>query len=276
MESHIATNRPRITPVKEIQPETLDTKTIIVQDINCSRATPGQFAMIWVPGVGEVPMSLSFMDRKLFCGFTVKALGPTSSCLCSLKEGDLIGIRGPYGNGYSTICGNCLIVGGGTGVAPLIPLVSALMEKGSTISLLLAGKSKGELLFLNYVEKMLSGSSNRLYIATDDGSYGIKSIASDYVAELLECNRYNMIYTCGPELMMKKILVLANQNAIPVQASLERYIKCGFGICGSCAIGNYLVCIDGPVFTSKQLGDVSLEFGFSCRDSSGRKIPIKK
>ena len=77
-----------------------------------------------------------------------------------------------------------------------------------------------------------------------------------------------------PEAMMKKIFTSAEKKSIPVQVSLERYMKCGFGLCGSCAIGRYLVCVDGPVFNSEQLREVSVEFGVSRRDSAGRSIPV--
>ncbi|MFQ6135364.1 MAG: dihydroorotate dehydrogenase electron transfer subunit, partial [Nitrososphaerales archaeon] len=243
LEGHILTNRPRMTAVRQMRRESTDVRTIIVQDERCSKATPGQFAMIWAPGVGEAPMSLSVMDSGGLCGFTVKPLGPTSNALCSMKEDDLIGIRGPYGNGFTPIYGSCLLVGGGTGLAPLIPLARLLLEKGATVTLLLAGRSRSDLLFLKDAEKVLSGSRHRVVVTTDDGSYGVRGLASDYAAELLEKEAYDMIYTCGPEAMMKRVLILAEERVIPVQASLERYMKCGFGLCGSCVIGRYLVCV---------------------------------
>lgn len=274
LEGHILTNKPRVTALRQIRIESTDIRTIVVQDERCSKATPGQFAMIWAPGIGEAPMSLSVMNGEGLCGFTVKPFGATSNALCSLKEGDLVGIRGPYGNGFTPIYGSSLLVGGGIGLAPLIPLAKVLMEKGGTVTLLLAGRSGGDLLFLKDAEKLLSDSRHKVAVTTDDGSYGVKGVASDYAAEILERETYDMIYTCGPEPMMKKILILAEEKVIPVQASLERYMKCGFGLCGSCNIGSYLVCVDGPVFTSKQLKEVSEEFGVSRRDSAGRKIPI--
>lgn len=274
MEDHIPTNKPRVTAVRRIRRESTDIRTITVQDERCSRAAPGQFAMIWAPGVGEAPMSLSVMDGEGLCGFTVKPFGSTSNALCSVKEGDLIGIRGPYGNGFTPIYGSCLLVGGGTGLAPLIPLARLLIEKGAAVTLLMAGRSGSDLLFLKDAEHLLSGSRHRVVVTTDDGSYGVKGMASDCAAELLERETYDMMYTCGPEAMMKKLFILAEAKVIPMQASLERYMKCGFGLCGSCVIGEFLVCVDGPVFTSKQLREVSREFGVSRRDSAGRKIPI--
>jgi dihydroorotate dehydrogenase electron transfer subunit len=228
--------------------------------------------MIWLPGVGEVPMSLSIIDIDGDCGFTVKSAGETSKALCALTRGELIGIRGPYGNGFTIISGTCLVVGGGIGLAPLIPLSHHLKEKGSSITFLLAFKSKPELFFMKETKTMLFDTHNKLFVTTDDGTYGIRGTAIDYFKILLKSRRFDMIYTCGPEVMMKKILDLSKVKKIPMQASLERYMKCGFGFCGSCALGKYLVCQDGPVFTSNQLEEVSSEFGVFRRDSAGRKI----
>ncbi len=274
LEDLILTNKPRVTTVRRVRRESTDIRTIIVQDEWCSKAAPGQFAMIWAPGVGESPMSLSVMGGDGLCGFTVKPLGSTSNALCGVKEGDLIGIRGPYGNGFTPIGGSCLLVGGGTGLAPLIPLAELLIEKGAAVTLLLAGRSRGEILFLKDAETLLSGSRHRVVVATDDGSYGVKGVASECAAELLKREAYDTLYTCGPEAMMKKLFLLAEGKGMPLQASLERYMKCGFGLCGSCVIGKFLVCVDGPVFTSKQLREVSEEFGVSRMDSAGRKIPV--
>lgn len=268
------TNRTRVTTVRKILSESETIRTILIEDKQCSKAAPGQFAMLWVPGVGESPMSLSIMDKQSLCGFTVKPLGPTSNALCSLREGDRVGIRGPYGNSFTPVYGSSLLIGGGTGLAPLIPLSQMLIERGGHITLILAAKTRTELLFLTEAEHLLQPPRHQLIVATDDGSYGFEGFASDCAADLLKRERYNMIYTCGPEKMMRKIFDLAETKAIPVQASLERYMKCGFGLCGSCAIGPYLVCADGPIFNSKQLREVSKEFGALRRDSSGRPIPV--
>jgi dihydroorotate dehydrogenase electron transfer subunit len=230
--------------------------------------------MIWIPGVGEVPMSLSVIDGKGGCGFTVKPLGETTRSLCAIKVGDKIGIRGPYGNCFTINKGSSLVVGGGTGLGPLIPLSRYLVKAGGSITFVLAGRNKDELLFMRDIEKSLNNSKHRLFIVTDDGSLGTKGLASDCVSEILIRENFDMIYTCGPELMMKKIFLLAEKFNIKLQASLERYMKCGFGICGSCSIGEFLVCKDGPVFKSEQIRLFPKEFGISRRDPSGRKIPI--
>jgi dihydroorotate dehydrogenase electron transfer subunit len=230
--------------------------------------------MLWIPGVGEVPMSVSVMGDDGVCGFTVRSVGPTSEALCGLRSGDRIGLRGPYGNGFTPIYGSALLVGGGTGASPLLPLARILLAGGSKLTFLLAGKTHAEILFIKEVERMFRGLNHRLMVATDDGSYGFCGLASDCAAGLLEQNTYDIVYTCGPEAMMRKIFDLADAKGVLVQASLERYMKCGFGLCGSCAVGPYLVCVDGPVFDSKRIREVLSEFGVSKRDTSGTLISV--
>jgi dihydroorotate dehydrogenase electron transfer subunit len=91
---------------------------------------------------------------------------------------------------------------------------------------------------------------------------------------LLAKERFDMIYTCGPEQMMLKTFVLAEKHKIALEASLERLMRCAIGLCGSCVVGKYRVCRDGPVFTSSQLREVEKEFGVSKLDFNGKKIPL--
>ncbi len=103
---------------------------------------------------------------------------------------------------------------------------------------------------------------------TEDGSYGEKGYVTDVLEKLLEENTYDAIYTCGPELMMYKTVQMANKKGIFVQASLERMMKCGVGICGSCCVNDDLVCRDGTIFDGDHLFTKS-EFGHSHRTKSG-------
>jgi len=110
-------------------------------------------------------------------------------------------------------------------------------------------------------------------VTTDDGSTGTKGLATDEGATLLRTRTFDRVYTCGPETMMRKVMDLAEEVHVPMEAGLERIFKCGSGICGSCCIGGHLVCKDGPVFNSDVLRRLP-EFGESSRDASGRRVPI--
>jgi len=110
-----------------------------------------------------------------------------------------------------------------------------------------------------------------VHVSTDDGSEGFHGFVSDLAAKLLHEERFDMVLTCGPEVMMKKVVDAANARRVPVQASLERYMKCGIGICDACAFDDKLVCYDGPVFGGEELAK-SQDFGRWRRDISGRRV----
>ena len=119
-------------------------------------------------------------------------------------------------------------------------------------------------------ENQIKKYATELYISTDDGSKGTKGFATDVAEKLLNDQRFASIVTCGPEIMMKKLMDMSNN--IPFQASLERYMKCGIGVCGQCCIGTGLrVCMEGAVFDKKTLKKVE-DFGKYKRDAAGRKI----
>jgi dihydroorotate dehydrogenase electron transfer subunit len=110
-----------------------------------------------------------------------------------------------------------------------------------------------------------------MIVSTDDGSFGIKGFTTDVLMDLLKKEKFDCVYTCGPEVMMKKVFDICDDKGIKCQASLERYMKCGFGLCGTCCIDDKLICKDGPVFDSNQLRKLS-EFGVFNRDKSGSKV----
>ncbi len=248
----------RVIKIEKIKDETPTIKTFFFKDE--IRVEPGQFYMIWLPGVDEFPMSISYIgDIK---GFTVKRVGKGTTAMHNLKEGDKLWIRGPYGKGFKIEEGYALIIGGGSGMATLGPLIERV--NGDVI---IAAKTKSELLFKERFK------NRNMYIATDDGSEGFKGFATDLAEELLDKNEYSMIYTCGPEIMMRKIIDMALKKNIKIQASLERLMKCGIGICDSCSINGYRVCVDGPVFNEKYLRNMK-DLGRYKRDESGRRVPI--
>ena len=117
--------------------------------------------------------------------------------------------------------------------------------------------------------------NKKLNVTTDDGSYGIKGFTTNVLEKLLKEGKIKIVYTCGPEIMMKKVLELCNKYKVECEASLERYMSCAFGICGKCMINDKIVCIDGPIFNSKQLSNMS-EFGKFARLKTGKKVTIKE
>ncbi len=219
---------------------------------------PGQFYMVWLPGAEEVPISASGYFNGLL-RLSVSREGETSAKLQGLEPGQRIGIRGPYGRGFKLEGSKFLLVGGGYGMAPLIFAGHEL--KGKELTFLIGAKKRGELLFVDEAREL-----GETLVATQDGSAGVKGLVTD----LLGDGEYDWVLTCGPEPMMVKVLEHGRMKGWRVQLCLERYMKCGFGICGSCELGRGLrVCTDGPVFEDWELEGT--DFGRVRRDPAGRK-----
>jgi dihydroorotate dehydrogenase electron transfer subunit len=260
-------NLPRIKTIETITSETDTIKTITFNDT--IPITSGQFYMIWIPDIDEIPMSVSKIT-KTKKNITYKKIGDATNTLFNLKQGNQIGIRGPFGNGYTIQGNNLLFVGGGTGIAMLAPAIEQAIKEQRHTTVIIGAQNKKDIIF----EKRFKPHVDLLIITTDDGSKGYKGFASDKAKKLIEENTYDNILTCGPEPMMKHLLNTCNSYNLSVQASLERYMKCALGICGQCTIGNgQRVCKEGPIFTGEQLTTFS-DFGQTKRDATGRKIPI--
>jgi len=200
-------------------------------------------------------------------------MGAGSRELFNAKKGDLIGVRGPYGTAFSIPkkTKRVLLIGGGTGIAPVMKLASQVADSKSLVARIIIGaRTREELPFLLFMKRMLGGEN--VYPTTDDGSLGFKGFAHEKVQELVESFDFDTIYACGPERMMFQVYKIAKENSIPVQFSLERIMKCGIAICGSCCIQDVVLCRDGPVLDNKILSRISNEFGKYERDKTGALI----
>ncbi|MHC1626322.1 MAG: dihydroorotate dehydrogenase electron transfer subunit [Methanoculleaceae archaeon] len=221
---------------------------------------PGQFVMVWVPGVDEIPMALSSPSS-----ITVQRVGDATRALFQLRKGSRIGIRGPYGNGFNT-GGRTLAVAGGVGVAPLLPLA----VRDAIDTFLIGARTAGEILFYDTISRHA-----RVMVATDDGTAGRHGPVTELM-DMYPLPEYDHICVCGPEPMMVSVLSILDCAGIADrgQFSLHRYMKCGVGICGSCCIdpAGLRVCRDGPVFRGDVL--IGSEFGRYRRDAAGRRLPI--
>jgi dihydroorotate dehydrogenase electron transfer subunit len=258
---------PKIVTIDKVVDETPTVRTIYFADDVMSGVLPGQFAMVWVPGVNEIPMSVMISQEKGKAAFTVRKHGSATTELFSKKVGDQIGIRGPYGNSFTIKQGKLLLVGGGTGLVPLIRLVTFL-QKTDDVTIIMGSKTKSEVFFESAAEKLLEGTRHQVIVVTEDGSYGKKGLVTDVMDELVKTNKFDGVYTCGPEKMMYKVVQIASTNNIHVEASIERMMKCGIGICGSCCFGDMMACKDGTVFDGKTLLS-NKEFGHTHRTKSG-------
>lgn len=261
----------RIVKIQKIVQETPSVKTIIFKDKNSSNAKPGQFLMVWIPRKEEIPLSIMISDKKGYAAITIRKYGYASSSLFDLNVNDDFGIRGPYGNSFSIKSkdNKIILIGGGTGMVPLLRLMHYLKHTDKEIFIIIGAKTKNELFFINEIRRILETKKFTINVVTEDGTEGTKGYPTDLLLEILsQKNDYDMIYTCGPELMMKKVYDISLKFNVDMEASIERYMKCGIGICSSCCINDQLVCIDGTVFNLKKLQKLS-EFGISYRNKCG-------
>jgi dihydroorotate dehydrogenase electron transfer subunit len=231
-------------------------------------ADPGQFVMVWVPGADELPMSLSYTSGRSK-GITVKVMGDTSRRFLEIEPGTALGFRGPYGNRFDLSPRRILVVGGGSGAAVLAPAAEAARLRGASVMVALGATRAAELLFRERFRAM----GARVEVATDDGSEGYHGFVTAPAERLLADEPFEAVWTCGPEVMMRKVVEAGARHGVPVYCSMERHMKCALGMCDACALGPYHVCTDGPVFSAARLRGVP-DFGSFHRDSSGRRVPF--
>ncbi len=274
MDIELSTGRPRSVAISRVVRENIRDVTLFFRrQPDSPTAAPGQFFMVWVPDVDEIPLSASWSDDE-HIGLTVRPVGEATQRLVRMRPGDYIGIRGPFGRSFSVTGDAAIVVGGGVGMAPLRPLVYALLASLKQVTVLIAARTRDELLFHDEMLRIAESDSRlRTQVATDDGSLGFHGLATDCLTALLEQQTADVIYACGPERMMYEVYRIALRHEIPIQLSLERYMKCGCGLCGSCALDptGHLVCLDGPVFTGSTLASI-VEFGKYSRDATGARI----
>ncbi|VVB68219.1 Sulfhydrogenase 1 subunit gamma [Candidatus Norongarragalina meridionalis] len=206
-------------------------------------AQPGQFAMLWLPGKGEKPYS--FLSEN---EFGIAPVGEFSNALASLKKGDSVGVRGPYGKGFVIKGRRILLIGGGCGIVPLAFLAKEAKEKGISVTSIAGAKTAKSLSLRSPL-----ASCGSVSCCTDDGSAGRKGFVTNALQDALLLKKYDCVYACGPEKMLRLVAEICAKKNVPCQISMERMMKCGLGICGQCDLDGLLVCRDGPVFEGREL-----------------------
>ena len=231
---------------------------------------PGQFVMIWNPGIDEIPISIADASPEGEMELAIADVGDCSHSLHQKQVGDVIGLRGPYGRGFTIKGERVCMVAGGYGAAPLRFAARRVRESAKHVSVLEGARSSSELLYV----KEFNGLGCDVRVATEDGSKGYKGIVTGLLEEIQASGaNFDQVLTCGPELMLERVCMITKRERIPTQVSVERIVKCGCGACGSCDIGGYRVCKDGPVFDAVELERT--EFGRWKREKSGKRIAIK-
>lgn len=239
-------NQYQTAKIVKIEKETSIVKNFILDTKIISK--PGQYVMVWLPGENEKPFSLADGDPLTL---SIAKVGLFTEKLHQLKEGDKLSYRGPYGKGFELKGKRILMVGGGYGTVPLYHLaLKAPQSLRKNIYVIIGARTKVSLPFVTKFKAI----GCKIMTTTDDGSTGFPVFTTELTQVLLRKKRIDSVYTCGPEIMMKKIAEFCLRKKVFCQISMEKYFKCGgMGLCGECSCKGKLVCVDGPVFNGRFL-----------------------
>ncbi len=228
---------------------------------------PGQFAQISVFGIGEFPASLPPSPTEEETFFTIRTVGSCTDAFHKMKTGEKFAVRGPYGNGFkmdSYAGKNLIFVAGGIGLIPLRSCIIYALEnrqKYERIQIFYGSRTPAELMYTNDLKKWGQSAGIECYLTVDRATDGWKGnvgvVGSLFKKPNVQMAIKNSIaFVCGPPVMFRfviKDLLEMGFNEEDIVSTLERYMKCGIGKCGHCCIGSAYVCVDGPVFTYKQI-----------------------
>lgn len=258
----------------DVVDETPDTKTFRFE--GSVRTHPGNFIMLTDYVHGEKPFSFSDVGHNYF-DVTVKVHGAFTQAMFAAQPGAYFYYTGPHGNLF-TLPENknarILIAGGGVGTAPMKYLLKTLLNNGYTsVDVVNGARTANDLLYSQFFTECCNGN---YYEVTDNGSKGEKLFVPGKMQQLVSEQKYDYCYVAGPELMMKAALDTQITFAEHTEYLLERYMKCGIGICGQCTLdpAGIRLCIEGPVIKETELRK-STEFGEYHRDAYGAKIPFR-
>lgn len=261
----------RAIVVNEIE-ETPNVKTLAMKFSGDYNASPGQFNMIYVYGLGEVPISLANLPksvgRSTVVEHTIRNVGAiTKAVVYRISIGSIVGIRGPYGRGWplNEVEGrDILIIGGGIGMAPLRPTIKYIeksRERFGRINILFGARTPQDMLYKYELDSFKSIPNTKLMLSVDTYSNGWQYYVG-FVTDLInyvDTDVDNAVaFLCGPEPMMRigvKKLLDKGFRKDCLFLSLERRMRCGVGVCGTCQFGQYFICRNGPVFRYSDIED---------------------
>ncbi len=256
--------RPARYVVAARRAETYDTVTLMLRPagVPIEPPRPGQFTMLYMYGVGEVPVSVSGFRPGGLPGQvlvqTIRAVGAVTRALCAAAPGDMIGVRGPFGTDWQLHGADgrdMLVVAGGIGLAPLRPvLLTALAERAryDRVVLLVGARSPDDLIFTRELETWRRRGAD-VRVTVDHGNAGWKGqvgLVTRLIDGAIDDPDDTAAFVCGPEIMMRlcsEALVNRGVPASDIRVSLERNMRCGAALCGHCQLGPLLLCRDGPV-----------------------------
>jgi sulfite reductase subunit B len=260
---------PNLAVINDVKELAYDTKLfrISFKDKKLQRKfdyKPGQFVEIGVFGFGEAPISItSSPSVKNYFELCIKNMGGVTNKLHQMKKKDTVYVRGPYGNGFpfDEVKGkDILFVAGGIGLAPLRSLINEMIAYRNSfgkIQVLYGARTPEDMIFTHELKEW--GKEIKVLATVDKGDFGWKGdvgVVGTLLTSIKEFKKDTVAFVCGPPVMIRFViqdlvkLGFKDENII---TTLERKMQCGIGKCGHCNIGGKYVCIDGPVFTYKQI-----------------------
>ena len=255
--------RPTLFRVAQTSRETSDTFTLGLESLDHApfAFAPGQFDMLYVFGVGEVPISISGDPaRPELLVHTIRAVGAVTRALQKLRPGDVVGVRGPFGTPWPVEEArghDVVIVAGGIGLAPLRPaLYHVLLHRGLYGKVLLAygARTPNDLLFARELRAWRSRFDVDVEVTVDRASgrwLGGVGVVTKLIERAPVDGSSAIAFVCGPEVMIRFSVMALEKRGLAhssIYVSMERNMKCAVGLCGHCQFGPYFVCRDGPVF----------------------------
>jgi len=231
---------------------------IVLEAPRAARAArPGQFVIIMIDEKSErIPLTICGRDKdKGTITIIFQEAGKTTKKLARLKNGDaLLNVAGPLGRPTTvTKVGKMVLIGGGVGIAELLPIAELAKDLGNDVTVIIGARSK-DLLIL---EDELRRITQKLYITTDDGSYGQKGVVTQPLKRLLEKEKFNLAYCVGPDIMMKHVCLATKEAGLKTIVSLDANMVDGTGMCGTCRVmvggETKFTCVDGPEFDGHQV-----------------------
>ena len=256
---------PRPFRVRTVRRELEDVVTLELEakDGDGLAFAPGQFTMLYVHGIGEIPISISGDPaRPEVLVQTVRAVGAVSAAVCRLQAGDWVGVRGPYGKPWPVNAAagkELLIVAGGLGLAPVRPVIYWALQNPArikTLHLLYGARTPDAVLYPTQLLGWAAAAGVQIAITVDRHSEewsGRVGVVTDLINELAFDPEQSLAMVCGPEVMMRFSLQALEGRGMAreqMYVSMERNMKCGIGWCGHCQLGPHLICRDGPVFAA--------------------------
>jgi len=261
--------QPEPFQVREVSKETPDTFTLRLapeDSIKESVFQPGQFSMLWVVGVGELPISISgdpFLHDRLV--YTIRSVGQATHSLVNQKLGDSVGVRGPFGVGWPVEAArgrDVIVVAGGIGLAPLRPVIYSVLQNRKDygrLVILYGGRSPRDLLYRKELAKWAHSPETQVLVTVDYGGLSWRGHVG-VVTTLFKYSRLqpgrSVAMVCGPEIMMRFVIRELEGQGLSyddIYLSMERNMKCAIGFCGHCQYGPHFICKDGPVFPYGQV-----------------------